>query len=212
MFLGPFVVTFVVLLLLPGESPAQKFNPKGTEPIEFVVQAGAGGGSDIMARTIQTIMEQEKLTSHPISVVNRAGGAGAIAYTYVSGKKGNPYLWATATTGFLQTPLLVKTTYNYKVFTPLCNLAFDDFLIVVRGDSPYKTMKDVIEAARKNTGGLKVGGTTAQSPDAIIVFQLERETGVKFNFIPFKSGGEVMVALLGGHIDLVSANPGEALA
>jgi putative tricarboxylic transport membrane protein len=208
----PCFVTFMVLLLLPGESPAQKFNPTGTEPIEYVVQAAAGGGSDIMARTIQTIIEKEKMSTHPITVVNRVGGAGAIAYTYVSGKKGNPYVWASATTGFLQTPLLVKTNYNYKGFTPLCTLAFDDFLVVVRADSPYKTMKDVIDAAKKNPGELKVGGTTAQSPDAIIVFQLERETGVKFNFIAFKGGGEVMVALLGGHIDLASANPGEALA
>ena len=165
-----------------------------------------------MARTMQAIIEKEKLSTHPIAVVNRVGGAGAIAYTYLFGKKGNPYIWATATTGFLQTPLLTKTIYNYKEFTPLCTLAFDDFLIVVPADSPYRTMKDVIEAAKKNPGELKVGGTTAQSPDAIIVFQVERETGVKLNFIPFKSGGEVMVALLGGHIDLASANPGEALA
>jgi putative tricarboxylic transport membrane protein len=205
-------VAFMVLLLLPGESPAQKFNPNGTEPIEFVVQAAAGGGSDLQARTMQAIIEKEKLGTHPLAVVNRVGGAGAIAYTYVSGKKGNPYLWATATTGFLQTPLLTKTVYNYKQFTPLCTLAFDDFLIVVRADSPYKTMKDLIDFARKNPGELKVGGTTAQSPDAIIVFQIERETGVKLNYIPFKGGGDVMVALLGGHVDMASANPGEALA
>jgi len=206
------ILAITVLLFLPTASPAQKFNPNGTESIEFVVQAAAGGGSDIQARTMQAIIEKEKLSTHPIAVVNRVGGAGAIAYTYVSAKKGDPHTWATATTGFLQTPLLVKTKYNYKDFTPLCTLAFDDFLIVVRADSPYKTMKDVIDAAKKNPGGLKVGGTTAQSPDAIIVFQIEREARVKLNFIPFKSGGEVMVALLGGHVDLVSANPGEALA
>ncbi len=210
-FVATFILALMTLSLLPGESFAQKFNPNGTEPIEFVVQAAAGGGSDLQARTMQAIIEKEKLSTHPLAVVNRAGGAGAIAYTYLSGKKGNPYVWATATTGFLQTPLLTKTTYNYKQFTPLCTLAFDDFLIVVRADSPYKTMKDLIDFARKNPGELKVGGTTAQSPDAIIVFQIERETKVKLNYIPFKSGGEVMVALLGGHVDMASANPGEAL-
>ena len=209
----PFVVAFMVLLLLPGESPAQKFSPNGTEPIEFVVQASAGGGSDIQARTMQAVIEKEKLSTHPLAVVNRVGGAGAIAFTYVAGKKGDPHIWLTATTSFLQTPLLAKKSkYDYKDFTPLANLAYDDFLIVVRDDSPYKTMKDIIDAAKKKPGEIKVGGTTAHGGDAIITFQIEKETGVKFNLIPFKGGGEVLVALLGGHVDLASANPCEALA
>ncbi len=209
----PIVVAFMVLLVLPAASPAQKFNPNGTEPIEFVVQAAAGGGSDIQARTMQAVIEKEKLTTHPLAVVNRVGGAGTIAYVYVKGKKGNPYIWATATTSFLQTPLLSsKPKFNYKEFTPLCTLAYDDFLIVVRDDSPYKTMKDVIDAAKKKPGELRVGGTTAHGGDALIKFRIEKEAGVKLNLIPFKSGGEVMVALLGGHVDLVSANPCEAMA
>src|SRR3972149_1043913 len=152
------ILAITVLLFLPTASPAQKFNPNGTESIEFVVQAAAGGGSDIQARTMQAIIEKEKLSTHPIAVVNRVGGAGTIAYVYVAGKKGNPYIWATATTSFLQTPLLsAKPKFNYKDFTPLCTLAYDDFLIVVRDDSPYKTMKDLIDAARKKPGELKVG-------------------------------------------------------
>jgi len=209
----PFVVAFMVLLLLPGESPAQKFNPKGTEPIEFVVQAAAGGGSDIQARTMQAIIEKEKLSTHPLAVVNRVGGAGAIAFTYVAGKKGDPHVWLTATTSFLQTPLLSsKAKYSYKDFTPLGHLAWDDFLIVVRADSPFKTMKDLVDAAKKKPGELKVAGTTAHGGDAIITHQIQKATGAKFNLIPFKSGGEVMVALLGGHVDFASANPCEAMA
>jgi putative tricarboxylic transport membrane protein len=162
---------------------------------------------------MQAVIEKEKLSTHPFPVVNRVGGAGAIAFTYVAGKKGNPHVWLTATTSFLQTPLLsAKATYSYKDFTPLGHLAWDDFLIVVRADSPYKTMKDLIDAARKKPGELKVAGTTAHGGDAIITHQIQKETGVKFNLIPFKSGGEVMVALLGGHVDFASANPGEALA
>ena len=209
----PFVVAFMVLLLLPGESPAQKFNPKGTEPIEFVVQAAAGGGSDIQARTMQAIIEREKLSTHPFAVNNRVGGAGTICYVYVKGKKGDPYIWATATTSFLQTPLLSsKPQFNYRDFTPLGSLAWDDFLIVVNANSPYKTMKDLVDAAKKKPGELKVAGTTAHGGDAIITHQIQKATGVKFNLIPFKSGGEVMVALLGGHVDFASANPCEAMA
>ena len=165
-----------------------------------------------MARMMQSIIEKEKLSTATITVVNRPGGSGAIACAYVAGKKGDPHYWLTATTTFLQVPLQGKSKYNYKDFTPLTNLGYDDFLIVVRADSPYKTMKDLIEAVKKKPGEFKVGGTHAPGIDAIIAFLIEKETGTKFNYIPFKSGGEVMIALLGGHVELASANPGEALA
>jgi len=203
------ILAVAVLLLLPSPSPAQKFL---TKPIEFVVQSAAGGGSDIMARTMQAILEKEKILTHPMAVVNRAGGSGAIAFAYVNGKKGDPHVWLTATTSFLQTPLTAKSKFNYKDFTPLANLAYDDFLIVVRADSPYKNMKDLVAAAKKRPGELRYGGSSAPGADSIIAFLIEKETGAKFNYIPFKSGGEVMVALLGGHLDVVSANPCEALA
>ncbi len=205
----PLVLFLAILFLVPNESLGQKFL---TKPIEFVCHAAAGGGSDIMARTMQAIIEKEKLCPQTIAVVNRPGGSGAIAFAYVAGKKGDPHYWLTATTSFLQTPLQGQSKYNYKDFTPLSNLAYDDFLIVVRADSPYRTMKDLIAAAKKKPGELKVGGTHSPGVDAIIAFLIEKETGAKFNYIPFKSGGEVMVALLGGHVELASANPGEALA
>jgi putative tricarboxylic transport membrane protein len=209
MFLFPIIFAVMVLLLLPVASPAQKFL---TKPIEFVVQAAAGGGSDIMARTMQAIIEKEKLCNHPIAVVNRVGGSGAIAFAYVAGKKGDPHIWLTATTNFLQTPLLGQSKYTYKDFTPLCNLAYDDFFIVVRAGSPYRTMQDLIAAAKKKPGEIRYGGSSLVGADAIIAFLVEKETGIKFNYIPFKSGGEIMTALLGGHIEVGSANPGEALA
>ena len=199
-----------VLLLVPVHSQAQTFLNK---PIEFVCHAAVGGGSDIMARFMQTVIEKEKLCSQPIAVVNRAGGGGAIAFAYVAGKKGDPHYWLTATTSFLTTPLLGKATkYTYRDFTPLANLAYDDFFITVKADSPYKTLKDLIEDAKKKPGQLKTGGTYAPGTDALIDHMLAKAAGVKFNYIPFKSGGEAMVALLGGNLDMFYPNPGEALA
>jgi tripartite-type tricarboxylate transporter receptor subunit TctC len=106
-----------------------------------------------MARTMQAILEKEKILTHPMAVVNRAGGSGAIAFAYVNGKKGDPHVWLTATTSFLQTPLTAKSKFNYKDFTPLANLAYDDFLIVVNAKFALETMKDLINAARKNREG-----------------------------------------------------------
>jgi putative tricarboxylic transport membrane protein len=201
--------TLAFLFHLSGDSHAQKFL---TKPIEFVCHAAVGGGSDIMARMMQAVIEKEKLCPQTVTVVNRSGGGGAIAFAYVAGKKGDPHFWLTATTSFLTTPLLGKSKYTYRDFTALANLAYDDFFITVRADSPYKTMKDLIADAKKRPGQIRTGGTYAPGTDALISHLLEREAGVKFNYIPFKSGGEAMVALLGGNLDMFYPNPGEALA
>ena len=198
----------IMSFLYARDAHAQKFL---TKPIEFVCHAAAGGGSDIFARVVQSIIEKEKLTSHPIAVVNRAGGNGAIAFGYVAQRKGDPHYWLTATSSFLVTPQITKSKNNYKDFTALANLAYDDFLVVVRADSPHKSMKDLIEAAKKNPGEIRMGGAYAPGTDAVIGHLIQKETGIKFNYIPFKSGGEFLVALLGGHIEVAIPNPGEAL-
>ena len=204
-----FVIGFFSWISVTPESQAQKFL---TKPIEFVCHAAVGGGSDIMARMMQAIIEKEKLCPQPVAVVNRAGGGGAIAFAYVAGKKGDPHFWLTATTSFLTTPLLGKSKYTYRDFTPLVNLAYDDFFVTVKADSPYKTMKDLIEDAKKRPGQIRTGGTYAPGTDALIDHMLGKAAGVKFNYIPYKSGGEAMVALLGGNLDMFYPNPGEALA
>ena len=209
MFFGALALVSSLFFLIPAESRAQKFL---TKPVEFVCHAAPGGGSDIMARMMQTVIEKEKLCPQPVAVVNRPGGGGAIAFAYVAGKKGDPHFWLTATTSFLTTPLLGKSKYTYKDFTALVNLAYDDFLVTVRADSPYKTMKDLIDDAKKKPGQIKTGGTYAPGTDALISHMIEKAAGVKFNYIPFKSGGEAMVALLGGNLDMFYPNPGEALA
>lgn len=204
-----FVFTWIGILLMPFESHAQKFL---TKPIEFVVHSGAGGGSDFMARMVQNIIEKEKMTTHTIVVVNRPGGSGAVAFAYVAGKKGDPHYWLTTTTSFLTTPLQVKSKYDYKDFTPLANLCYDDNFIVVRSESPYKNMRELVEAAKKKPGELKTGVSQALSADLFTFHLIEKETGAKLNHIPFKSGGEVDIALLGGHVDVATSNPATALS
>jgi len=180
--------------------------------IEFTVPFAAGGGSDIMARTIAAIIEKEKLLPQPLVVVNRPGASGVLGYMHVGQKAGDPYALTTATSSFIIQPLLGKMKLSYRDYTLVAGLALDEFVLAVPAASPYRTVRDLIEAARRAPKGVKVGGTSAPSIDSIITHLLEKATGVQFNFIAFKSGGEVMTNLLGGHIDIASANPGEALA
>ncbi len=181
------------------------------KPIEFTVPFAAGGGSDIMARMIGSIMEQEKILPQPLVVVNRAGASGVLGYMHVGQKTGDPYSLTTATSSFIIQPLLGKMKLSYRDFTLVGGLALDEFVLVVPAASPYRKIEELVEAARRSPKGIKIGGTSAPSIDSIITHLLEKATGIQLNFIAFKSGGEVMTNLLGNHIDMASANPGEAL-
>jgi putative tricarboxylic transport membrane protein len=205
---GVGLVAAAILFCLPGASQAAKFPEK---PITLIVHSAAGGGSDIFARTLAAAFEKEKLLPQPIVVENKPGGSGAIAFAYVGGKKGDPHFLLTAVTSFLTTPILRKSQITPKDFTPVANFAFDEYMVIVKADGKYKSMKDVIAAAKANPKKLTVGGTQLGSSDSVCAYLIEKAAGVQFNFIVFNSGGEVNAALMGGHIDLAVSNPGEAL-
>ena len=180
-------------------------------PIELTVPFAAGGGSDIMARTIAAIMQQEKLLPQPIVVVNRPGGNGILGYLHVGLKAGEPHVLTAATPSFLIQPLLGRMKLTYRDYTLIAGLALDEFVLIVRADSPHRSVADLIAAARRSPKAVTVGGSSTPSTDSMIAHLVERATGAQFNYVPFKGGGEVMTNLLGGHIEVASANPGEAL-
>jgi len=181
------------------------------EPVNLIVHASAGGGSDIFARTLAAAFDQNKLLPQPVVVENKPGGSGAIAFGYVASKKGNPYFMVTAVTSFLTTPLSGKSPVGLKDFTPLANFCFDEYMVIARTESRFKSMKDIVDEARANPRKISVGGTQLGSSDSICAYLIEKETGVKLNYIVFNSGGEVNAAILGGHVEIGVANPGEAL-
>ena len=181
------------------------------KPITLVVHASAGGGSDIFARTLAAAFEKEKILPQPIVVENKPGGSGAIAFAYVGGKKNDPYFLLTAVTSFLTTPILRKSQVEYKDFTPIANFAFDEYMVIVKAESKYRSMKDIVSDAKANPKKLTVGGTQLGSSDSICAYLIEKAAGIQLNYIVFNSGGEVNAALMGGHIDIAVANPGEAL-
>jgi putative tricarboxylic transport membrane protein len=188
--------------------PASSWKPD--KPVEFVVQAAAGGGSDIFARTMAKVLAEEKIVTVPINVVNKPGGSGAVAYSYLNQKKGDPHVIATATGSYITTPVHGHSPVSYKDFTNLAVLCVEDYVGVVRADSPYKSLKDLIAAAKQKPNSIRFGGSNPGSSDNIIETRLEKAANVQLNYIPFQSGGEVNAALLGGNVDFASPNPSEA--
>lgn len=184
-----------------------------TKPVEFVVPAGTGGGADQMARLIQGIVLKNNLMKQPLIVVNKSGGAGAEGFLAIKGAKGDPHKIVITLSNLYTTPMATGVPFNWKELTPVAMMALDQFVLWVNAETPYKTAGEYA-AAVKAAGPLKMkmGGTGSKQEDQIITVGLEKATGTKFIYIPFKGGGEVAVQLVGNHIDSSVNNPVEAVA
>src|ERR671927_991025 len=91
-------------------------------------------------------------------------------------------------------------------------MALDEFILWVPADTPYKTAQDYITAVKAEPGKFKMAGTGSKQEDQIITVAIEKATGAKFTYIPFRGGGEVAVQLVGKHVDSTVNNPIEAVA
>lgn len=193
-------------------SPAQAaWEP--TRPVEFIIPAGPGGGADIMARTVQGIVTKHNLMKQPMVVINKAGGAGGEGFLDVKNSKGNPHKIVITLSNLFTTPLATGIPFNWKDLTPVAMLALDEFVLWVNAETPYKTVKDYIDAVKKAPAGqFKMGGTGSRQEDQIITVAIEKSAGVKFTYIPFRGGGEVAVQLVGNHVNSTVNNPNEAVA
>lgn len=200
-----------LLSLAPFFAAAQSWQP--TKTIEFIVPAGTGGGADQMARLMDSIIKKHKLMSGSMIVVNKGGGAGAEGFLEVKGAKGEPHKIIITLSNLFTTPLATGVPFNWRDLTPVAMLALDQFVLWVNAETPYKTAKAYIDAARKaGPGKFKMAGTGARQEDQIITVALEKQTGTKFIYVPFKGGGDVAVQLVGKHVDSTVNNPIEAVA
>jgi putative tricarboxylic transport membrane protein len=192
-------------------SAAQAWEP--TKTVEFIVPAGTGGGADQMARAIQGIIAKHGLMKESMVVINKSGGSGAEGFLDVKGSKGNPHKIIITLSNLFTTPLATGVPFNWRDLTPVKMMALDNFVLWVNAETPYKTPKEYIDAAKAaGPGKFKMGGTGAKQEDQIITAAIEELTGVKFTYIPIKGGGAVAVQLVGNHINSSVNNPIEAVA
>jgi putative tricarboxylic transport membrane protein len=196
---------------LGATTPAWAWEPE--KPVEFIVPAGTGGGADQMARLIQGIIVKHKLMKESMIVVNKSGGAGAEGFLDVKEAKGNPHKIIITLSNLFTTPMATGVPFNWKDLTPVTMMALDQFVLWVNADTPYKTPKDYVDAVKAaGPNKFKMGGTGSKQEDQIITVGLEKATGTKFIYVPFKGGGEVAVQLVGNHINSTVNNPIEAVA
>jgi tripartite-type tricarboxylate transporter receptor subunit TctC len=196
---------------LAASLPALAWEPSKT--VEFVVPAGTGGGADQMARFIQSVIAKNHLMKEPMVVVNQGGGAGAEGFLAVKDAKGDGHKLIITLSNLFTTPLATGVPFNWKDLTPVKMMALDEFVLWVHADTPYKTSQDYIAAMKAAPPGkFKMGGTGSKQEDQIVTVNIEKQTGVKFTYIPYKGGGDVATQLVGKHVDSTVNNPIEAVA
>ena len=203
------MVVAALSLSLVGAAAAADWKP--SQPIEFIVTAGPGGGTDNFARTIQSIVTKYKLIDQPIVVVNKGGGSGAEGFQYGKSPADDAYKLTFATNNEYLLPLIAKLSWKGEDFTPVAAMAVDEFILWVNGKSEFKTAKAYIDAAKAKPATFRMGGSQSKDTDQTLTSEITAATGATFLYVPFKSGGEAAVQLAGGHIDSNTDNPSESI-
>jgi len=208
-FLGAAMSASTLLIAgAAGVRPAYAQYPE--RGLSLIVPYGAGGGTDITARLLAK--DLEPVLGKPVTVENRGGGGGWIGWGALAAAKPDGY-----TLGYLNVPSMFAGYLDPQIgrkerlesFTPIINHVIDYNVWAVKTDSPFKTVKDVIDAAKKQPNTITVSAFGNGSDDHIATLGIEAETGTKFIVIHSKSTAEAKTQALGGHIQVLGANISE---
>ncbi|OJU23707.1 MAG: hypothetical protein BGN89_17815 [Alphaproteobacteria bacterium 64-6] len=202
-------VTAVALVATHVSVPASA-QQYPTRPINMIVSFPAGGSTDIGARVVAGLAE--KILGQPIVVVNRGGAGGQVGWTELARAKPDGY-----TIGFLNLPATNTTIldperqaiFNEGSFTPIANQVLDPGVIWVAANSPYKTLKDLLDAAKAKPGTIRAATTGILSDDHLAILMVEEvNPGVNFRIVHLLGGAAQMKETLGGNIDVSFDNVG----
>ena len=198
------------LAITPLPSAGQGYPSK---PLELIVHTSAGGGPDRLARFLGELLTREKLVSQPITILNKPGGAGTVAFSHIRMRRGDPHtILTSAGSTLISATLRPELGVSLDEFTFLALLAQDPQAIMVSADAPYRTLKDFTDAAKRDSTGFSASITSPTSSGRMLVWLLEKETGARFRTVSFKSGSEAITAVMGGHTQFSTENISEGMA
>jgi putative tricarboxylic transport membrane protein len=201
--------TLAVAALLITAVTARAWEP--TKPIEIVVPAGAGGATDQMARMIQAVIQKNQLMKQPVVVTLKSGASGAEALMYMKSSPGEADKVMIAFSLIYILPLSAKIPFNWRELTPVSLVALDEFVLWNNATLPEKNVKEFVAAAKAANPPFKMGGTGSKREDHVLTAFLEKMTGAKFTYLPYKGGGEAATQLVGNHTQSNVNNPSENL-
>jgi putative tricarboxylic transport membrane protein len=182
--------------------------------IELVPAGNAGGGLDLVARGLEAAMREEKLMKEAFAIKNMGGAGGNLAKSYIHQKKGDPHFLYVESNRIFVNRIVGTTNLSYTDVTPLARLMTEYLVWVVRADSPYKSGRDVLDKLKANPASVVFGVGTIPGNDQMNILRPAMALGIdpkKVQIVPFKSGGDLMIQLLGGHVPVISTGLSEAV-
>lgn len=206
------VVVVMTVLAITGWIQAAQFPGKG-KTLTIIVPYPPGGASDVIARLLAPSLEDNFGT--PVQVVNKPGGGGQVGMTSLVLSKPDGYTMAISSVFAAITPYLDperKAVYTRKDLQPMANFLVDPIVVVVRDQSPYKSMKDFIDAVRGNPYKVKVAGATFLTGYHLFLLDVQQKLGAKFAIVNFDGIVPGRNALLGGHVDASVNGVSEVMA
>lgn len=204
------VLFLVCGLLVTTASVAAQEYP--TKPIEVLVGAPPGGGTDMIARAVADVAQ--KYVGQPLVVINKPGAGMTIAAQYVATAKADGYtLNVAGGSETVAVPHFRKLPYDpLNDFTPIIRFIIERVGFYVRTDSPWKTMKELVADAKQNPDKYTYAHSGVGGIHQCTVMAFERASGIRLVHVPHKGGAENLAALAGGHVALAIASPNEAHA
>ena len=207
--LSTICVAMIAFLCVWGSAGAAGFPER---PITLIVNYTAGGGADLSARALAK--KAEKFLGQPIAVVNKAGAAGTIGVGAVASAKPDGYTIGVTSFG----PLTMAPHMNQLPYNPLKDfeyiMGYGEYMYgpAVRTDSQFKSLKDLVQYAKANPGKVKFSHSGLSNPNHFGMMHLGKaEGGIKWEAVVFKGAPESVAACLGGHVEVVSQNPGDVV-
>jgi len=198
--------TVLLVVILQGFSAVTAADYP-TRPITLVVNFAPGTSTDIIARILAE--EVSKILKQPVVCVNKPGGGGTIGVAEMIRSASDGY-----TIGCINMPALaILPQMNNVPYNPLkdvdhiCSIMAYEYAIYVKADSPFKTFEDLLKKAKQSPGKVLVGHPGVGTTSHIIMERIGKENGLTFKHVPYKGDGELMPAIIGGHIDVGVGSP-----
>lgn len=201
----------IAMALAFGAAPVGAADWQPTERINLITHATPGASVDVFLRKIGDLWAKNKIVAQPTSVENITGTAGDKARRHVAVQnKGNAHMLFAFSPQMVNSPILRRSDINVKSFTPIAILLIEPNVLYVHTESPFKSVKDLIEAAQRKPKAVLQGGGAYGGPPSLMGKMFMDEAKVEFGYTPFRSSGEAVVALLGQHVQFMMEQPAES--
>ena len=168
--------------------------------VTLVTHSSPGGGSDVFLRDLAKHLGP--IMNVRFVVENITGGSGAKAMAYVAKAKPDGSVYYATTPTYIQTSLLSKPEFGYSSLEPVAIVFQDPEVIFTRADAPFKSLSELLDHARRNPGKSRWGAANPASLERIALERLARKAGVRAPVVPHEGGGDMMINVLNGTLDI----------